>query len=120
MSAATISKTEREKNREYLTSPDSYNIQPGEKVYTILKHVSQSGMYRVVDLYVIHDNRPIRITYSACAATGMKYDRRHEGMGVGGCGTDVGFEAVYNLSIALFCNGTYDHDAAYSLKQEWL
>jgi hypothetical protein len=108
--------TEREREIGYLRD----TIKPGETIYTVLRHVSKSGMYRCVDLYHMVDNEPIRITWGACKATGIRYDRRHEAMGIGGCGMDVGFEAVYNLSITLFCPKVYDHDKAYSLKQQWI
>ena len=99
---------ELEQVKEYLLE----SLSPGDTVYTILKHVSQSGMYRVVDAYVIKDNQPLRLSWNASKVTG-KYDRRHEGIGVGGCGMDVGFEVVYNLSYFLFNDG-------YALNHRWL
>ena len=101
---------EQEKAREDLREL----IKPGDTVYTKLVHCSRSGMYRTVDLYVFRANarnereaEPLRITWGACAATGNRYDRKHEAMGMGGCGMDMGFAAVYDLSHALYGNG-YD------------
>lgn len=74
----------------------------GSTVYTVLRHVSRSGMYRAIDVYVIKDGAPVRITYSVCKATGMTYSRRYEAAAVGGCGMDMGFYVVYNLSWALY------------------
>ena len=79
-------------------------LKPGDTVYTILKHVSRSGMYRVIDLYVIEDNGPRRITGLAADLLGG-YDKRHEGARAGGCGMDMGFHLVYNLGRVLFPNG---------------
>lgn len=130
-------------------------LPPGSTVHTILKHVSKSGMYRVVDLYAIVPGDetdakrgepcvPLRISWGASVAAGMRYDRKHEGVGVGGCGTDVGFEAVYNLALTLYPDGftcigercpAADHSngdrnyaphhhekfqGAYALRQRWL
>lgn len=89
-------------------------------IYTKLNHVSRSGMYRVIDVFIIQDNKPLRISWSVAKAIGNKYDRRHEGVGIGGCGMDMGFAIVYNLSMALFCPDKYDHESAYTLKQEWI
>lgn len=111
-------------------------LSPGATVYTVLRHRSRSGMYRVIDAYVIVDNEPYRISYSAAKATGYRYDRRHEGVGIGGCGFDVGFELVHHLSYVM--HGTKDtnvsdrershpleptpekYRAGYSLKHRWL
>lgn len=81
-------------------------VQPGDTVFTIVRHVARSGMMRVIDLYVIKDNTPLRITWSACEVTGATYNRKHEGMVMHGCGMDMCFEAVYRLGGALWPEGT--------------
>lgn len=115
-------------------------VRPGDTVYTIIKHVSASGMYRVIDLYLIKDNNPFRISgYAAKLLEG--YDRKHEGCRAGGCGMDMGFHLVYNLGSALFREGwecigdrcpsnvhfndpksteVVHTDGGYSLKQQWM
>jgi hypothetical protein len=80
-------------------------LKPGDTVYTALKHVSRSGMYRVIDTYVMKDNIPLRISWSVAEVTGFGYDKRHEGVKASGCGMDMGFEIVYNLSYALYPAG---------------
>ena len=78
-------------------------IKPGDTVYTILEHVSASGMSRWVNAYVYRDNEPRRITWSVCAMKNAEnYSQKHEAALVSGCGTDVGFELVYRLSSALY------------------
>ena len=76
-------------------------VKPGDTVYTILKHVSQSGMYRVIDLYVYRNNEPCRITWTAAQLL-EGYDERHEGAKASGCGMDAGFGLVYDLSMNLY------------------
>lgn len=79
-------------------------LQPGDTVWTTLKHISQSGMYRVIDLYVIKDNEPLRLSYSAGVLC-EGYDKRHEGARATSLGMDAGFALVYNLGYALYPSG---------------
>lgn len=76
-------------------------LSPGDMIYTKLVHVSRSGMYRVIDCYVIRSNEPRRISWSVAQLT-EGYDRRHEGVKASGCGMDMGFHVVYSLSRTLF------------------
>jgi hypothetical protein len=95
-----VSKQEMEEAKKYLMQ----YIKPGGTIYTILKHVSRSGMYRVIDLYIMGEKEPFRISgYASKLLEG--YDRRHEGCKAGGCGMDMGFHLVYSLSHALFGEG---------------
>lgn len=80
-------------------------IKAGDTVYTILRHRSASGMTRWLDLYVMRDNKPRRITWTAARAIGWTYDRNYDAVKVGGCGMDMGFHAVYTLSHYLFREG---------------
>jgi hypothetical protein len=91
-------------------------------VYTILKHVSTSGMMRVIDAYIIRDNIPLRLSWSVAEAIGMTYNRKHEGVQIGGCGMDMGFAIVNDLSRVLFTpkGERYNHDAAYKLNHRWI
>jgi hypothetical protein len=95
-----ITKAEQTEAREFLGKL----IEPGDTVFTTLKHVSRSGMSRVVDLHVIKDNEPVRISYSAAMLL-EGYNQRHEGANVGGCGMDAGFHLVHNLGYRLFPDG---------------
>jgi hypothetical protein len=80
-------------------------LKPCDKVYTKLIHVSKSGMMRVMDCYVIRNNEPLRISWSAAKASGFTYNIKYEGVRVDGCGMDEGFNLVYSLSRALFPDG---------------
>jgi hypothetical protein len=81
------------------------HLKPGAEVLTILRHVAKSGMMRVIDVYVAHKGDMIRLTWAACEATGIKYNRKHEGAEMGGCGMDMGFALVYELSRVMFPKG---------------
>ena len=118
-------------------------LKPGDTVYTVLRHVSRSGMTRVIDLYVFKDNEPLRLSWSAAEVLGWGYDTKYEGVKVGGCGMDMGFHLVYSLSSALYRGVGYDclgdrcpaadhvnirdksqipkrHYDGYALRQRWL
>lgn len=113
-----------------MRSIKSWRLKPGETVYTSLKHCSRSGMYRVIDVFIMRKNKPIRLSWNVAKAIGFSYDRRHEGIGVGGCGMDMGFHVVYKLGSCLWPHGTRkphstrngepDTDGGYALKQRWL
>ena len=105
-------------------------LKPGDVIFTRLNHVSASGMTRWLDLFVIRDNEPLRLTWSAAAATDYVYCDRRESLKIEGCGMDMGFSAVYSLGRALWPDGTDsphgtrngepDSDGGYALKQRWL
>ena len=122
-------------------------LKPGDTVYTILRHVSRSGMTRYIDAMVYHDGRPYYLSYQANQVLEWGMSRKHEGVKVGGCGMDMGFHLVYSLSSALYrsgygciqdnenkidCPSNYHvnsgdwtrqdepHKDGYALKQRWL
>jgi hypothetical protein len=98
-------------------------IKPGDTVYTILDHVSASGMSRAIRVLVpqIHakngDLNPdlpsanyttefIHPNWAVGKALGLRHWKRHgreqDALVVGGCGMDMGFHLVYELSHALY------------------
>lgn len=108
-------------------------LKPGDTVYTILRHVSSSGMSRRIDLYTMKKNRPVFLTHYAAKA--LDYNRKpdQQGITVGGCGMDMGFHLVYSLGRTLFPNGFkikgvgrngdtsgHDNDGGYALNHCWL
>lgn len=131
-------KTNREQHIEVLRK----QLTPGQTVYTKLNHVSKSGMGRVIDVYIMENNEPSRISWAVAQAIDARYDTKHEGVYMGGCGMDMGFALVYNLSRVLFqgrfecigqgcpsndhSNGDRDQtphthkDGGYALQQRWL
>ena len=79
-------------------------LKPGDTIHTILRHVSRSGMYRVIGLVITHAGGSRRIDYLAAGLL-KGYDSRHDGCKAFGCGMDMGFHLVYNLSRQLFPDG---------------
>lgn len=81
-------------------------LKPGMVVYTVLRKVSSSGMSRQIDVYVIEDNRPRWLTgLVAKACEYRRADKGHGPLQVGGCGMDMGFAVVYDLSRVVFRDG---------------
>src|SRR3990167_4399984 len=81
-------------------------LKPGDTVYTVLRHVSSSGMYRAIDLYTLRcvEGKVSKrwLSYWAAAALEERFDERREAIGVSGAGMDMGWHLVYQLSSALF------------------
>lgn len=129
-------------------------LRRGETVYTTLRHVSRSGMFRVIDLHIIRKNRPINIL-AVLSDKQMERFLNHykrspdyNGFKTSGCGMDMGFDMVYNLSRICWpkgfvcigdsdkyrkrcpandhVNGDRDYsphihkDGGYCLRQEWV
>lgn len=106
-------------------------LKAGSTVYTVLRHVSTSGMTRHIDLYTIKNNQPQRISWSAAKAMG--YTLKDDGIVTQGCGMDMGFHLVYNLGRTLFPKGFkvkgvgrngdtsgHDKNGGYALNHRWM
>lgn len=140
-----MTKADRERqknNREDLLNM----LKPGDTLFTVIRSVSRSGMFRRIDVYLLRDSDRVWLTGRVASVIEARYsmdDWRHEkGMGMSGCGMDMGFEAIYQLSYALFPQGfecagdkcvSNDHsngdrnrephhhtNGGYALKQQWL
>lgn len=88
----------------------------GSTVYTILRHVSRSGMQREISVVVFQDGQPIHPNWSVAKALGWRLNKggMNDALIVGGCcGMDMGFHLVYTLSQVLYGKGG-------ELKQQWL
>ena len=88
-------------------------IKEGDVLWTELKHVSKSGMTRWIAVRHIKDNYPFNYTYLVAKALGSKVSDRYDGIKRVGCGMDMGFDLIYNLSYVLYGNG-------YAINQRWL
>jgi hypothetical protein len=114
-------------------------LPPGSTIYTVLRHVSKSGMMRAVDAYTIIANEPRRLSALISDACGITYNTKHEALQLTGCGMDMGFHLVQNLSYTLhgmesigaaaitaqeagrpFRPTSRTYRAGYSLHHEWL
>lgn len=82
-------------------------LKPGDTIYTVLRGTpSRSGMQRRIDLVVIKDNKPWQISSLAARLMGRKV-HKDGGIVIGGCGMDMGFALVYELSRIVFKDEFY-------------
>jgi hypothetical protein len=132
-------------------------LKPGQTVYTVLRKRSASGMSRVIDLVIAYRQQELiypklpdgRTDWDATptkklgapqirsigflaskAGVGERWDSDWQGIRIGGCGMDMGFELVYRLGYRMWPNGTPkphsnrngkpDNDGGYALKHSWL
>lgn len=77
-------------------------LAPGDTVYTILRHVSKSGMSREIGIVVLKDGTALHPNWSVARALDMRQGKR-DGIIIGGCGMDM--DIVYDLSRTLFPDG---------------
>ncbi len=105
------------------------------KIYTVIRHVSSSGMFRLISCYLVYKGDIVNIDWLVEKMTSYKCDSTREGLRVSGCGMDMGFSVVYNFSNCLFPKGfkyrkgenhrngdpsPTDPDGGYALKQAWI
>lgn len=118
-------------------------IKPGDTVYTVLDSVSRSGMSRRIRVVLITPEGPLHPNYSVSKALGIR--QKGAALVVTGCGMDMGFSVVYNLSSVLYpdyaclgercpspdhhsnqgnaprtTDGTVVHKDGYALNHRWL
>lgn len=140
----TMTKTNTAEQQEAIDRLRQW-IKPGDTVHCILRHVSKSGMFRVIDLVHITQDGAIKaLGYNAAKTLGDKYDPEREGIRISGAGMDMGFALVYNLGSTLWpdgydcigegchandhANGDRDYtpgharhrDGGYALRHRWL
>lgn len=96
----------------------------GSTVYTILRHVSRSGMQRTIGLVAIKPIKPgtvadvrkvdiLHPNYTVAQVLGMREDRQRDGVKISGFGMDMGFSIAYDLGRVLYNDG-------YALDHRWL
>lgn len=145
-----MTKKQQSEKAEYIDKLRA-TLKPGDTLYTVLRSVSRTGMSRVVDVYHLTPEpdgtiRKSWLSYwiaKACEFQFQDQCGKPEGIKIGGCGMDVGFEVVYNLGRALWPDGfpcagrkcrSNDHtngdrnrranhmhrDGGYAFKHEWI
>lgn len=145
----TATKAQSQEARERLL--ECIGIMPGNTIHTVMRHRTQSGMTRWISPLLLvprpnprHESVAVYdLTYNVGRLLGWRANNRgHEGVEVGGCGMDMGFHLVYEMSSMLFPEGfgcigvgcpSNDHingdrnlephhhrDGGYALRHRWL
>jgi len=109
------------------------HLHPSDTVYTVLRHVSRSGMMRRISPVIIINGEPIDISWYVAKLGLFPRKYPNEALTVEGCGMDMGFYVVYELSRVLFPEGFkvegigrngdasgWDKNGGYALRQRWL
>lgn len=119
-------------------------LPPGATVHCVLRHKSRSGMCRWIDLFTFEPDgsKTYLSGYAWNVGTGEgahPADQSGGGLRVSGCGMDMGFALVYDLSRRLYRDGfacigercpSNDHnnretrqhhpDGGYALRHDWI
>lgn len=98
-------KSEREAERESALDHLRALCPPGTTVYCVLERVSRSGMQREIKLYTFDADGEHYLSGYVSHALDYAPRGKHDGNVVNGCGMDMGFHLVSNLSAALYPNG---------------
>lgn len=82
-------------------------VKPGDTLYTILRHVSASGMTRRISVKLVERKNGggmmSDLTWNVAKACDYRVNSgRHEGLVVTGVGMDMGFAVVNDLSYVLY------------------
>ena len=109
--------TDQELSKQTLLN--DYISEDNLTIYTVLRSVSASGMTRHISLKMAQGSNIYDITYLVAQALGERVSDRngYNTIKVNGCGMDMGFHLVYNLSSVLFHG---QERAGYKLSQRWL
>jgi predicted dehydrogenase len=99
----------------------THYLKQGDRVYTLNRHTSASGMSRDISLFIAQGGEILDVTYYAAHALGWRLVERNgrRAIRVSGAGMDMGFHTVYTLASVLY-RGAVEGDAGYSLRHEWL
>lgn len=123
-------------------------LEPGDMLHTVLRHVSRSGMQREIDvLKLVCGDRGADTWWLSWRVSRLLGERlgKHDGVVVDGAGMDMGFELVYRIGRHLWPDGftcigegcpandhsnpgrediepgvTVHKDGGYALRQRWL
>lgn len=85
----------------------------GSEIYTIVRHVSSSGMSRRISAYMVEDGKIRDLDFLLIRAGFGKRRGDKDGLFIQGCGMDMAFALVYGIATTL-------HDDGYSITKRSL
>lgn len=101
--------------REVAISTLRQILPAGSTVYTILRHVSQSGASRSISLVAVANGEIEDLDFYVARALDYRVDQKNNGLKVRGGGMDMGFHVVDSLSRTL--SGPQER---YALNHRWI
>lgn len=84
---------------------------PTDTIYTVIRHVSSSGMQREISVKMIDSGRIIHLDWLVSTALGKKIGKNN-GIVMRGCGMDMGFALVDNI--------VHSCGAGKKFRHEWI
>jgi len=78
----------------------------GTTLHTIVRHVSQSGMQRVIDAFILEGGE-MRSLRGLADDTNLKIDRNHDGFVMKGAGMDMAWYLTHLLGEAVHNDGDW-------------
>ena len=72
-------------------------LKRNETIYSVIRHVSQSGMTRHITFFIIKDGQVWHIDNLISDYLDYRTNKRFNALVVGGCGMDMAFSVVNNL-----------------------
>lgn len=112
----TVTIKARELDKDYCREQLlTHYLTEGQRVYTVLRHVSSSGMTRYISLLVSDGEQIRNITYYAAGALGESLHdiNGQRAIKSNSLGMDAGWHLVDRLSFALYGEGNL-------IKSEWI
>jgi hypothetical protein len=109
-------KQQRDQDLKETTTQLRKWCRPGTRVYTTVTHVAASGMSRRIRVFVIRKNEPKEISGWVGHLLGCK---RHNdgGLVIHGCGMDMGYHIVMQMSYALHGRDSVGAEARAAAEQ---
>jgi len=89
------------------------------KIYQIVTKVSNSGMHRWIKNMIVIENEIMSIDWHICRVL-PRVSYSEYGVGISGCGMDMGFKLVYSLVLMLFPNEPKNPNGGYAIKHVWI
>ena len=75
-------------------------LKENDEILYKVTHVSRSGMSRHIQFFRIKDNDLLNITYTICDEFNYTFKDKTRSLYIQGCGMDMGFHVVNQLSYA--------------------
>ena len=90
-------------------------LKRNETIYSVIRHVSQSGMTRHITFFIIKDGQVWHIDNLISDYLDYRTNKRFNALVVGGCGMDMAFSVVNNLQEEMNCSkNTYHSNYNFS------
>lgn len=84
-------------------------------IYTLVRHVSRSGMQRRISVFMVRNGEISNISVAVAQLLKARVDERDHGIVVHGAGMDMAWNLVYTLSRKLYANAGIEGDPGYQL-----